>query len=1149
VDAGIDAIVSARGQAKVDSVTARTGQIRFTAEDGILRMGSGATFTAGSMILNAGRGSIGTFKPEEGDRAVLIRSSLPQGEVMLEQVRAANGEIRIERADAGDVQFNEITAAQRAHFSVADGDLLASANALGIVAGELMVNLPAGRFGSVDPDGAAVLQLNASTGESLLPGAFGFRVRDAVDVALAPNKGVTLTGYASGGVSSSSTASSLMLDAGKTPAGEGPLVQLDGELLIAQDAIVQGDSRFVVGTGRLQSQTGSVALDVGSMQSSGQAAAELQAAQQVRVKASEGDLVLGNVSAQDILLDAPVGRILAAQADRNQLTASREVDLNGGGAGLGIGASTAQPLTVASPTVSASAEAGNVYLRLVGDEVTVKRLRAPGGVLDVGATGDLLVRANVLARSLQIQAAGLLDSTGFTIRTTLADGELRLKAGEVMAGTLLSEQGLIRVDGTRGVQVVGDLVAATEASITSTEGSVTLIDAQSGGDMTVTAKQALTFDTITSTGGSAVLKADADLSGDRLITDKDATATAGGNLSITTVKAGGHASLVAGGTLGVSTADAGQDLTLQAVGDVTADTLKAGRTLSVSSSAGGVQLGQATSGGDTSVSAAQALTFNAITSTGGSAVLNAGADLTGGSLSTAQDATATAGGDLSITTVKAGGHASLVAGGTLGVSTADAGQELTLQAVGDVTADTLKAGRTLSVNSSAGGVQLGQTTSGGDTSVSAAQALTFNAITSTGGSAVLSAGTNLTGDSLSTAKDATATAGGDLSITSLLAGGNAVLEAGGDLVVETLRTTGRTDATAGGDMSGQTWRVGQGLSAAMTNGRFGTLLADDGDIVLNARNDLTLGVVRVNGADHGLRARAEAGSIRAQDIRSAGFVDMFAGQTLSVVELDAPRVRLESIGALTLDVLRTDRAELLSATELQLKQGRIGSALAMNSPRITATVQHTRTDAPIDFRLGGYGSNPTISLANITLDSVQPLFVPAFDVTNGTFQFNVPSYRLDGILVGEVVNVFSRGIQTQIDNLVPRLPVNGVDLTLYEPGRRFMLMQLPSGMYTTAFAVAGRVALPVFIGNYTFERNPELLNAIGTTVLTVNTLLPTYPADLGFSRQIQLADSLQVDDRFDVALDKALSVPTAAGPAVETEEDKEPVIEVQTSSL
>ena len=381
-----------------------------------------------------------------------------------------------------------------------------------------------------------------------------------------------------------------------------------------------------------------------------------------------------------------------------------------------------------------------------------------------------------------------------------------------------------------------------------------------------------------------------------------------------------------------------------------------------------------------------------------------------------------------------------------------------------------------------------------------------------------------------------------------MAGGNAVLEAGGDLVVDTLRTTGRTDATAGGDMSGQTWRVGQGLTATMTDGRFGTLQADDGDIVLNARQDLTLGVVRVNGADHGLTARAGR-DIRALDIRSAGFVDMFAGNTLSLVELETPRVRLESIGAMTLDVLRTDRAELLSATELQLKQGRIGSALAMNSPRITATVQHTRTDAPIDFRLGGYGSNPTISLANITLDSVQPLFVPAFDVTNGTFRFNVPSYRLDGILVGEVVNVFSRGIQTQIDNLVPRLPVNGVDLTLYEPGRRFMLMQLPSGMYTTAFAVAGRVALPVFIGNYTFQRNPELLNAIGTTVLTVNTLLPTYPADLGFSRQIQLADSLQVDDRFDVALDKALSVPTAAGPAVETEEDKEPVIEVQTSSL
>jgi hypothetical protein len=148
--------------------------------------------------------------------------------------------------------------------------------------------------------------------------------------------------------------------------------------------------------------------------------------------------------------------------------------------------------------------------------------------------------------------------------------------------------------------------------------------------------------------------------------------------------------------------------------------------------------------------------------------------------------------------------------------------------------------------------------------------------------------------------------------------------------------------------------------------------------------------------------------------------------------------------------------------------------------------------------------------------------------------------------VGEVVNVYSQGLRTLIDNLTPRLPIEGIDLTLYEPARRFMLMQQPTGMYTTAYAVAGRVLLPVFIGNYTFERDPVQLNASGTTVITVNTLLPTYPADLGFSRQVQLADNLRVDDRFDVALEKALSQPTAAGPAVQTEESEEdePLIEV-----
>ena len=994
VDAGVDAIISARGQAKVDSVKARTGQVRFTAEDGILRTGLGTTFTAGTgMILNAGRGSIGTFDPAQGNRAVLVGSTQANADVVLEQVRASNGEIRIERADAGDVLFDEITAADRAHFTVANGDLLARDGALGIVASELMVKLPAGRFGAEAADGAALLQLNAAQADAQRPGLFGFSVRDGVNVALAAGKGLTLTGFSSGGATTASVADSFMLDAGTTVLGDGPQVRLEGELITTRDARVAGDSRFMVGAGRLQSRSGRVTLDVGHYTSGGTAAAELQAAESVTLKASEGDVRVGNVSAKHIALDAPVGRILAAQADGNRLTATDLVDLNGGGAGLGIGESSDKPVTVDAPRVAASSAAGNVYLRLLGDDVTAERLNAPGGVLNVAAANNLRVRSDVLARSIQLQAAGLLDSTGVAIRATLADGDLSLVGGRVLADRVLHDNGSVVIQGTQGVNVTGQLLAGTDALITSDEGDVTLTAAQTGGQ------------------------------------------------------------------------------------------------------------------------------FKAV-----------------------------AGGDLLVTALEAGANAELLAGGALSVTQAQSGQNMLLQGVGPVQADTLQAGGALEVRSTEGDVALGQTTSVDDTTVLAAQHLVFDAIESTAGSAQLQAGAQLTGGSLKTAQNAQATAGADLSITTLQAGGNAVLVAGGDVSVTTLTVAGHTDASAGGDMSGDTWRLGQGLTASMRDGQFGTLIADDGDIVLDARRDLSLGVVRVLSADHGLRASAGR-DIRGQDIRSAGFVDMYAGNTLSVVELEAPRVRLESLGAMTLDVLRADRAELLSATELLLKQGRIGSALGMYSPRITASVQHTRSNAPMAFRIGGYGSNPLIDQADITVSSAQPLSIPSFDITNGTFRLNVPSYRFEGMLVGEVVNVISGDVHTLIDNLVPRLPGNGVDLTLYDPGRRFMLMQQPTGMYTTAYAVAGRVALPVFIGNYTFERDPEPLNASGTTVITVNTLLPTYPADLGFSRQIQLADNLRVDDRFDVALDKALSQPTAAGPAVETEEEDEPLIEVQTSSL
>ncbi|WP_165456768.1 leukotoxin LktA family filamentous adhesin [Aquabacterium lacunae] len=1321
VTAGIDAIVSARGQAKVDSVTANTGQVRFTAEDGILRVGSGATFSSGSggMILNAGRGSIGTFDPAQGNRAVLISSTRPNADIVLEQVRAANGEIRIERADAGDVQFDEITAAQRAHISVAGGDLLARDSAVGIVASELMVKLPAGRFGAVADTGKAVLQLNASDADGTLPGLFGFQVRDDVRVSLAPNKGVSLVGFNQGGASVASQAAAFLLDAGTTPLTTGPQVRLAGEVITTQDAVVQGDSRWVVASGRLQSTTGQVRLDVGQYSSAGTAAAELQAAQAVRVRASEGDIQIGNVSAQDIALDAPVGRIVAAQADTNRLTATRLVDLNGGGAGQGIGESVAKPLTVAAPTVAASSAAGNVYLRLLGDQVTAQRLSAPGGVLDVTASKDLLVRTDVLARSIQLQAAGLLDSTGYSVRSTLAEGDLFLKAGRVVADRVLHDNGTVRVEGTQGVNVSGLLQAGTEATITSTNGDVSVTALQAGGNAslvaggalsvgnaqtgqslslkgvglvkgdtlaagttldvqstegnvalgqstsvgnttvtasknvtfnavestagsaslqagvdltgttlktsqdasvtagrdlslttlqagrkaalvaggaltvgngqsgqslslqgvglvkgdtlsagttldvqstegnvalgqstsvgntTVTASKNVTFNAVESTAGSASLQAGVDLTGTTLKTAQDASVTAGRDLSLTTLQAGRKAALVAGGALSVGNGQTGQSLSLQGVGLVKGDTLAAGTTLDMQSTEGNVALGQSTSVGNTTVTASKNVTFNAVESTAGSASLQAGVDLTGTTLKTAQDASVTAGRDLSLTTLQAGGKAALVAGGALSVGNGQTGQSLSLQGVGLVKGDTLSAGTTLDVQSTEGNVALGQSTSVGNTTVVASKNVTFNAVESTAGSASLQAGVDLTGTTLKTAQDVSVTAGRNLSLTTLQAGGNASLAAGADLSIEGLQVAGRVDAQAGGDMNGNTWQVGQGLTASMTDGRFGTLTADDGDIVLEARRDLTLGVVRVNGADNGLRARAGR-NIAGQDIRSAGYVDMFAGGTLSVVELEAPRVRLESIGAMTLDVLRADRAELLSATELLLKQGRIGSGLSMSSPRMTATVQHTRDDAPLDFRIGGYGNNPVIDLATITLDSAQPLRVPEFDITNGTFRFNVPSFRFEGMKVGEVVNVYSQGLRTLIDNLTPRLPIEGIDLTLYEPTRRFMLMQQPTGMYTTAYAVAGRVLLPVFIGNYTFERDPVKLNASGTTVITVNTLLPTYPADLGFSRQVQLADNLRVDDRFDVALEKALSQPTAAGPAVQTEESEEdePLIEV-----
>ncbi|MBR0712329.1 beta strand repeat-containing protein, partial [Bradyrhizobium liaoningense] len=346
----------------------------------------------------------------------------------------------------------------------------------------------------------------------------------------------------------------------------------------------------------------------------------------------------------------------------------------------------------------------------------------------------------------------------------------------LVAATSISGNTLSTATGAGALTASGavnwnSLDIAKALGITSSQGSIVLKTAQSGGTQTIHAHQDVTFNALTATGVTG------DAGGINVNADTGfilaQTVASGGVTTQGSVAAHGSATLVAATTITGNTLSAATGAgSLTASGAVNWNTLDVARALGITSSQDSITLKTAQSGGTQTIHAHQNVTFNALTATGvtgdaGSINVNAN---TGFLLAQ----TVTSGGVTTLGSVDAHGSVSLIA------ATSNTGHNLTV-ATGNallqgqiVRWDNLQVAGTLGITATTGGITLGTAVSGGTQSLQAHGDIVFSQLTTNG----------IPGDAgdINLRSDAGSIRGGSLS-----ANGDTHFESAGSIALDRIR--------------------------------------------------------------------------------------------------------------------------------------------------------------------------------------------------------------------------------------------------------------------------------------------------------------------------------------------------------------------------
>ncbi|MBB4256287.1 leukotoxin LktA family filamentous adhesin [Bradyrhizobium sp. CIR3A] len=537
------------------------------------------------------------------------------------------------------------------------------------------------------------------------------------------------------------------------------------------------------------------------------------------------------------------------------------------GASNGIGSATNR-FTVSAARMSASASAGDIYVKVLTD-TEVSLLSAVKGSVDIIGTGGLTL-------------------------------------DQVLAGTATGASGSFRAVANNGSILIGT--------------------ADSSGSQTIHATQNVTFKSLTATGnsgdaGNIIVTADTGF----ILAQ---TVTSGGMTTLGSVSAHGSASLLAATTITGNTlaATTGSGL-LTATGPINWNTLTVGTTLGATTSQGSITFQTAQSGGTQTIRAHDNITFNALTATGvngDAGNINVTAD-TGFILAQ----TVTAGGLTTLGSVSAHGSTSLVAATTITGNTlaATTGSGLLTANSGPINWNALNVGTTLGATASQGSITFQTAQSGGTQTIRAHDNVSFNALTATGING--DAGSiNVTADNGFILAQ-TVMSGGVPTLGSVSAHGSARLIAAGTNTGHNLTATTGNAVLSGTVVHWDNLNVGGTLDVTATTGGItvGTAISG-GTQTLHAVNDVVFSQLTTTGipGDAGdLNIKSDTGSLRGGSISAHGDTHFDVVGPVSLDRISGDIVKMTSSGDLTINWVSVVRELDLAADTINVKGEQIRS--------------------------------------------------------------------------------------------------------------------------------------------------------------------------------------------------------------------------------
>jgi hypothetical protein len=537
----------------------------------------------------------------------------------------------------------------------------------------------------------------------------------------------------------------------------------------------------------------------------------------------------------------------------------------------------------------------------------------PGSNIIVDAVGDLRLDTGTAPDLIDLASSGgsIFSAGTLTADTLLATAALDLLLNDVFVVTDLN---LTTANG----DIAGNSFNSDGNINLDSAGSVTLADADSGGDIDVAAGSNADLGTFVAAGDILV----------------DAA-----SIAFTSATAGGDVGLAASGDIGVTFAQAGDDFVANAGGAFTAGTVTvtgsgtdseggagalAGSNIQVDAN-GNLRLDNGTAPGAIDLASVTGSILSSGTLTADRLVADAALDIALNNVSVVADlALTTPGGSISGNSFDSGGDISLDAAGSVTLAAADSGGNIDVAAGTTATLGTFVAVGDILVDAN-GNVRLDNGTASGTIDLASATASVLSSGTLAANRLLVDAAEDIALNNVDVVAALILTAAnGSISGNSFESDGNISLDAADDVVLAAADSGGALLIAAGAtaDLGTLTAATDIGVDAGQINLAGATA---GRDITLDAAGDIDVGNAQAGrnftadaGGD-GAFNNLIAGSVAISVLGNASFDGAVRAPTISVVSSDIDVAGTASIGdsatqLVTLTALATGQATVLGGS-------------------------------------------------------------------------------------------------------------------------------------------------------------------------------------------------------------------------------------------